>query len=81
MYTLFSRVPSTLDQIRALMSTVVKSLGETIVQEQETLKDPMRFVQDVLDLRSKYSAFVETAFVDAATRQPDRQFGRSLKDV
>ena len=81
MYQLFSRVPTTLDFVRALMGAHVRSLGDAIVQEQESVKNPMKFVQDVLDLRSKYSNTVEVAFQDAATHQADRNLSRALKDA
>eukprot|EP00455_Lapot_gusevi_P049191 TRINITY_DN692_c0_g1_i20.p1 TRINITY_DN692_c0_g1~~TRINITY_DN692_c0_g1_i20.p1 ORF type:complete len:693 (+),score=118.21 TRINITY_DN692_c0_g1_i20:75-2153(+) len=80
MYTLFSRVAGNLDFLRESLSSYVKELGDAIVQDQENQKNPMKFVQDVLDLRLKYSLIVEHSFRDSSG-QADRQFSRVLKEA
>jgi cullin 3 len=61
MYTLFSRVPSTLDILREFLFEHVKRLGFSIVTDHEMTKDPLSFVQKLLDLKSKYDKIVVQA--------------------
>lgn len=62
MYTLFSRVPVTLDLVRDSMSQYVKKLGAEILADQENTKDPVVFVQNILDLKAKFDDIVTNAF-------------------
>lgn len=84
MYQLFSRVPEKLDLLKASMNVYVKELGNNIVSDQENIKDPMRFVQNVLDLRNKFHNIVEGAFllsIGNGKKESDRNFSRILKEV
>jgi cullin 3 len=74
MYSLFSREPPCLDYIRDCMFSLIKSIGSSIVQDKENVKTPKLFVQQILDLRNKYSEFVSSSF------QFDRSFVKCLKD-
>ena len=83
MYRIFSRQPTTLDQLRLFMSGMIKEMGTAIVQDQENIKDPMKFVQNVLELRAKFSHIVDNAFIDLRAplaAQADRLFTKSLKE-
>ncbi|CAM9805306.1 unnamed protein product [Choristocarpus tenellus] len=62
MYDLFSRVPSTLEELRGSMCDYVKTTGRALVTDQESAKDPVAFVQGLLGLRDKYDRIVEEAF-------------------
>lgn len=74
MYSLFSRVPATLDFVRNTMSGLIRETGTAIVKDEENLKNPKVFVQQVLDCRHKYNSIVELAF------QSDRKFVVALKE-
>ena len=62
MFSLFSRVPSTLDHIRECMSDCVKKTGASIISDQDKVKDPVAFVQQLLDLKAKYDDIVDNCF-------------------
>lgn len=62
MYSLFSRVPSTLDYLRECMSNYVKQCGLAIVSNQENTKDPVAFVQQMLELKDKFDKIINEAF-------------------
>lgn len=74
MYMLFSRVPATLDLVRDCMSQYVKRLGGDILADQETTKDPVVFVQNILDLKSKFDDIVTNAF------KAEKQFQKRLQE-
>lgn len=74
LYALFSREASTIDCVIQCMARVIKDAGYVIVQDPENLKNPCQFVQQVLDLRSKFNDFVQVAF------KQDRLFVKCLKD-
>jgi len=75
MYSLFGRVPSTLNDLRASMSNYVKHMGSQLVSGQEQQKNPVGFVQDLLNLRDKYDVIVNDAF------RADKVFQKSLKEA
>jgi cullin 3 len=62
MYALFSRVPSTLDILRDCMCNHIKRTGQEIIADQERVKDPVAFVQNLLDMKSKFDDIVNDAF-------------------
>ena len=75
MYTLFSRVPSTLDYIRNFLYEHVNELGDKIVVDQVAVKDPILFVNNVLELKIKFDKIVKTAFKE------DKKAEKKLKDA
>jgi cullin 3 len=62
MYNLFMRVPVTVDIIRDCMGAYVRQLGISLVTEQETVNDPVLFVQQMLDLKAKFDAIISDSF-------------------
>ena len=75
MYSLYSRVPSTLDFLREFLFEHVKQLGMQIIADQQSLKDPVAFVQKVLYLKSKYDIVVTNSF------RADKKAQKRLKDA
>jgi hypothetical protein len=61
--------------LRDSMKSHVTERGLSIVRDSECRKDPVQFVQSLLDLRDKYSAIIDSAF------DGDKDFHRALKDV
>jgi cullin 3 len=62
MYALFSRIPSTLDILRDCMGKYIKQCGLAIVADQETVREPVMFVQQMLDLKTKFDRIISEAF-------------------
>ena len=62
MYTLFMRIPATVDIIRDCMGTSVRQVGISLVADQETTADPVLFVQQMLDLKTKFDAIITESF-------------------
>jgi cullin 3 len=75
MYSLFVRDPTTLEHLREAMSALVRDTGTNIVKDKENIKNPMLFVQQVLDVRAKFHNFVQLSF------KQDRNFARALKEA
>mmetsp|Transcript_9553 Transcript_9553/g.32570 ORF Transcript_9553/g.32570 Transcript_9553/m.32570 type:complete len:734 (+) Transcript_9553:62-2263(+) len=75
MYALFSRVPSTLDILRECMYGFVRHAGEEIVASQDHDKDPVTFVQEVLDLKAKFDEVVASSF------RGEKRFQKKLKEA
>jgi cullin 3 len=76
MYTLFRRVPSTLNEISDCVFNYIKSHGEELVKTQsnpETALDAAQFVEKLLGLREKFVVFLSKCFFD------DPQFHKSIK--
>ena len=78
MYTLFYRVPNTLDVLRDFMGAYVKKAGLLIVSDSENLKDPVRFVQQMIDLRTKFDTIVNKSF--SAEKQAIRTLKSAFED-
>eukprot|EP00966_Prymnesium_polylepis_P005723 130527-Prymnesium_polylepis.1 len=77
-YSLFRRVtqPSPgLDVIKGLMADHVKRVGVELVNDEERNRDPVLYVQGLLQLRDKYQKVIEGAF------QSDKQFYNALNKV
>ena len=62
MYNLFVRCPATLDLLREFMSGYVKQQGAAIMADQESNKDSVVFVRQVLDLKAKMDTIIEQSF-------------------
>ena len=77
-YDLFKRVTqpqSGLGVIRELMAANVKRVGTELVNDEERNRDPVLYVQGLLQLRDKYDKVIVQAF------QSDKQFYNSLNQV
>jgi cullin 3 len=61
MYSLFSRVPETLDHLRGCMCNHVKKEGLGLVADQEKVSAPVDFVKKLLEMRDKYDKLVTDA--------------------
>jgi len=62
MYNLLSRVPVNLELLRDSMGSYVKKCGEDILADQENVKDPVAFVQRMLDLKAKFDRIIVECF-------------------
>ncbi|KAG5188131.1 Cullin [Tribonema minus] len=76
MYTLFQRVPSTVDDLRGAMCDFVKRSGKALLADQEVAgREPVAFVQGLLELRDKFTGIVEHAFHN------DQKAAKRLKEA
>lgn len=75
MYTLFKRVDGGLNLLRTVMSDHIKETGKALVADPEKGKDPVEFVQRLLDERDTYEAIITKAFAD------DKTFRNALNQV
>lgn len=63
MYTLFGRVGQTIvATLHEAMGNYVKVCGNEIISDQETSKDPVAFVQAMLDLKFKFDKIINECF-------------------
>ncbi|KAK4760444.1 hypothetical protein SAY87_005337 [Trapa incisa] len=62
MYTLFRRVSNGLLTIREVMTSHIREIGKQLVTDPEKLKDPVEFVQRLLDEKDKYDSIINLAF-------------------
>ncbi|XVF60511.1 hypothetical protein PTKIN_Ptkin08bG0053200 [Pterospermum kingtungense] len=69
MYSLFFRVPNGLILIRDVMTSYIRDTGKQLVTDPERLKDPVDFVQLLLDLKDKYDRIITSAFSNDKTFQ------------
>lgn len=67
MYQLFRRVDGGALLIRTVMGDYVKEIGKQLVQDPEKSKEPVDFVQNLLDERDKYDRIVTQSFSDDKT--------------
>lgn len=77
-YSLFKRIIqpiSGLGVIRDMMVSHVTELGKTLVNEEERNKDPVLYVQGLLDLKHKYNRLIQEAFSN------DKQFLNGLNQA
>ena len=77
MYDLFKRdhSHSTLDILRECMFNYVKQCGYAIIENQENLNDPIAFVQQILELRTKMENITVNSF------RNDKKTQKKLKDA
>jgi cullin 3 len=54
MYNVFRRVEGGLDLIRDVVSSHLRETGRQLVTDPERLKEPVEFVQRLLDEKDKY---------------------------
>ncbi|KAG8500032.1 hypothetical protein CXB51_003561 [Gossypium anomalum] len=69
MYNLFRRVPNGLSTIRDVMTSHLREIGKQLVTDAEKLKDPVEFVQRLLDEKDKYDSIISQAFSNDKTFQ------------
>ncbi|KAF9673890.1 hypothetical protein SADUNF_Sadunf10G0070900 [Salix dunnii] len=69
MYNLFRRVPNGLSTIREVMTSHLRETGKQLVTDAERLKDPVEFVQRLLDEKDKYDSIITNAFNNDKTFQ------------
>ncbi|KAM3243698.1 hypothetical protein ACQJBY_055566 [Aegilops geniculata] len=69
MYTLFRRVPDGLSTIRDMMTSYLRETGKQLVTDPERLKDPVEFVQCLLNEKDKHDKIINVAFGNDKTFQ------------
>ncbi|XP_059450028.1 cullin-3A-like [Corylus avellana] len=69
MYNLFRRVPTGLSIVRDVMTSYIRDTGKQLVTDPERLRDPVDFVQRLLDLKDKYDKIISLAFGNDKTFQ------------
>ncbi|KAJ7970970.1 Cullin [Quillaja saponaria] len=69
MYNLFHRVPAGLAIVREVMTLYVRDTGKQLVTDPERLRDPVDFVQRLLDLKDKFNKIISLAFNNDKTFQ------------
>ncbi|KAJ4756829.1 Cullin family protein [Rhynchospora pubera] len=69
MYSLFKRVPDGLSTIRDVMTSYLRERGRVLVTDTERLKDPVEFVQCLLNEKDKHDKIISTAFNNDKTFQ------------
>lgn len=69
MYNLFRRVPNGLSTIRDVMTSHLRETGKQLVTDAEKLKDPVEFVQCLLNEKDKYDKIINLAFSNDKTFQ------------
>ncbi|XP_020231866.1 cullin-3A [Cajanus cajan] len=69
MYNLFRRVPTGLTIVKEVMTSFVRDTGRQLVTDPERLRDPVDFVQRLLDLKDKYDRVITMSFNNDKTFQ------------
>ncbi|KAI6686439.1 hypothetical protein NL676_032352 [Syzygium grande] len=69
MYNLFRRVPNDLSTVRDVMTSHIRDIGKQLITDPERLKDPVEFVQWLLDEKDKYDKIISSAFNNDQTFQ------------
>ena len=69
MYSLFKRVSNGLGLVRDVMNDHLRETGRQLVTDPERLKDPVEFVQRLLDEKDKYDKIITTSFNNDKTFQ------------
>ncbi|XP_043704567.1 cullin-3A-like [Telopea speciosissima] len=69
MYNLFRRVPDGLSTIRDVMTAHIRETGKQLVTDPERLRDPVDFVQRLLDAKDKHDKIISLAFNNDKTFQ------------
>ena len=63
MYTLFARVPTSVDNLREALAERIKSDGRVLIADQEKgASDPPAFVRGVLAMRDRYDKILDFSF-------------------
>ncbi|TVU28514.1 hypothetical protein EJB05_20033 [Eragrostis curvula] len=69
MYALFRRVPDGLSTLRDVMTSYLRETGKQLVTDPERLKDPVEFVQRLLNEKDKHDKIISVAFGNDKTFQ------------
>ncbi|KAM1824396.1 hypothetical protein ACFX13_023988 [Malus domestica] len=69
MYRLFRMVHNELVTVQDFMTAYIRDTGMQLVSDPEILRDPVDFVQRLLDLKDKYDKFISLAFNNDKTFQ------------
>ena len=69
MYNLFRRVSSGLTIVKEVMTSFVRDTGKQLIMDPERLRDPVDFVQRLLDLKDKYDKVITMSFNNDKTFQ------------
>ncbi|KAF8378431.1 hypothetical protein HHK36_029770 [Tetracentron sinense] len=69
MYSLFRRVPDGLSTIKEVMISHIRETGKQLVTDPERLRDPVDFVQRLLDEKDKHDKIISLAFNNDKTFQ------------
>ncbi|KAL8111967.1 cullin-3A [Apium graveolens] len=69
MYSLFRRVPDGLSTVRDVMTSHLRETGKQLVTDPEKVKDPVEFVQCLLNEKDKYDKVINLAFSNDKTFQ------------
>ncbi|MCO5563664.1 hypothetical protein L7F22_017311 [Adiantum nelumboides] len=69
MYSLFKRVSTGLVLVRDVMTVHLRDTGKQLVTDPERLKDPVEFVQRLLDEKDKYDKIITSSFNNDKTFQ------------
>lgn len=69
MYNLFRRGSTGLALIRDVMTSHIREVGKQLVTDPEKLKDPVDFVQRLLDEKDKHDKIISSAFNNDKTFQ------------
>ncbi|GJM86837.1 hypothetical protein PR202_ga02732 [Eleusine coracana subsp. coracana] len=69
MYALFRRVPDGLSTLRDVMTSYLRETGKQLVTDPERLKDPVEFVQCLLNEKDKHDKIINVAFGNDKTFQ------------
>ncbi|KAJ3677356.1 hypothetical protein LUZ60_003080 [Juncus effusus] len=62
MFNLFRRVPNGLALIKDVMASYLKETGKKLVTDPDRLKDPVDFIQRLLDMREKFNGIIINSF-------------------
>ena len=62
MYKIFKRDQNTLGLIIQKMNPYIESRGESVVKDENLLKDPIAFTQKLLDLKSEMDVMLKESF-------------------
>ena len=62
MYNLFEKDPECLKYMILKMNPYIVARGESIVQDQALLKDPIEFTSKLMNLKNEMDLMVETCF-------------------
>ncbi|KAK8949402.1 Cullin-3A [Platanthera zijinensis] len=69
MYSLFRRVPDGLSTIRDVMTSHLRETGKQLVTDPDKLRDPVDFVQRLLNEKDKHDRIITAAFNNDKTFQ------------
>jgi len=71
MYNLFRRVNGGLSQIGEVVTSYIRDYGKQLVTDPERLKNPVEFVQRLLDEKDKFDRIINLAFSNDKLFQKD----------